>query len=193
MNSWRHYRPLWLTIAGLLLPFAIAATLYLSGWRPAIRVQGELLPAGLALLQEAALDGHWGLALVSGTPCDSRCGEALDALRRVHVALYKSMPAVRRLWLADGDDLAIHAEALHARWPDLSLVVADPSLRTQLLAPPVAVPTRTLNDNAAIPLASDADAVVVFDPAGRAVLRYSSPVDAKAVLTDLRRLLSPSR
>ncbi|HEY5762430.1 MAG TPA: hypothetical protein VIS73_04400, partial [Rhodocyclaceae bacterium] len=155
------------------------------------RVQGELLPAGQALLQEAALDGHWGLALVSGTPCDSRCGETLDALRRVHVALYKSMPAVRRLWLADGDDLAVHAEALHARWPDLALVVADPSLRSQLLAPPVAVPTRTLTDNAAIPLA--ADAVVVFDPAGRAVLRYGSPVDAKAVLTDLRRLLSPSR
>ena len=56
MNAWRRYRPLWLTVGGLLLPFAIAAMLYLSGWRPAIRVQGELLPAGPALLHEAALD-----------------------------------------------------------------------------------------------------------------------------------------
>lgn len=191
MNGWRRYRPLWLTIGGLLLPFAIAGMLYLSGWRPAIRVQGELLPAGPALLQETALDGHWGLALVSGTPCDQRCGESLDSLRRVHVALYKSMPAVRRLWLADGGDLAAHAEALHARWPDLGLVVADGALRNQLLASPAAMPTRAAIADPAEPQA--ADAVVVFDPAGRPVLRYRSPVDAKAVLTDLRRLLSPSR
>lgn len=191
MNAWRRYRPLWLTVGGLLLPFAIAAMLYLSGWRPAIRVQGELLPAGPALLHEAALDGHWGLALVSGTPCDTRCGESLDSLRRVHVALYKSMPAVRRLWLADGEDLATHAEALHARWPDLGLVVADGALRGQLLDAPAAQPARAITDGAVTPAA--ADAVIVFDPAGRPVLRYRSPVDAKAVLTDLRRLLSPSR
>lgn len=191
MNAWRRYRPLWLTIAGLLLPFAIAGSLYLSDWRPSIRVAGELLPADQPLLDRTALDGHWGLALVSGAPCDERCGDSLDALRRVHVALYKSMPAVRRLWLADGNDLAAHAEALHARWPDLALVVADAGLRGRLLAAPAALPARASAENTATP--GVADAIVVFDPAGRAVLRYGSPVDAKAILTDLRRLLSPSR
>jgi hypothetical protein len=188
VSAAHRYRTLWLIVGGLLLPFVLAAALYWSGWRPTIQVRGQLLPAGPALLGESALEGRWGLALVTASPCDSRCVESLDELRRVHVALYKSMPAVKRLWLASADQLAARAEALHARWPDLALIVADPVIQDALLADAAAVPT------GAASLASAAEAVViVFDPAGRPVLRYPQPIDAKAVLTDLRRLLSPTR
>lgn len=188
MTATRSYRTLWLIVGGLLMPFVLAGALYFSGWRPAVKVKGELLSVGPAMLAEAALDGRWGLALVTRAPCESDCVDALDELRRVHVALYKSMPAVKRLWLADADQLAARAEALHMRWPDLALVVADPS--TQALLMTEAAPVQARADSLT---ATPERAVIVFDPAGRPVLRYRQPVDPKAVLSDLRRLLTPTR
>lgn len=192
MSVQRSYRTLWLIVGGLLLPFVLAGTLYFSGWRPAVKVQGELLPSGPSLLGEESLGGKWGLALVTGARCDSRCIGSLDELRRVHVALYKSMPAVKRLWLSDAEQLGAHAEELHRRWPDLSLIVTDSALRDALLDNAAALPASTAAAEVRARSAA-ADAVVVFDPAGRAVLRYVQPVDPRAVLSDLRRLLSPTR
>lgn len=183
------YRTLWLIVGLLLLPFAIAGGLYASGWRPPLQVRGELLPAAPPQLDAAAFEGRWGLALVSGGACGDDCVEQLGALRRVHVALYKAMPSVRRAWLADGAELAAKAESLHARWPDLALVVADATTRQALTTPPGARPAR---HDLASPAAA-ADAVIVFDPDGRPVLRYLPPFDPKAVLSDLRRLLTPMR
>jgi hypothetical protein len=186
MPAARSYRTLWLIVGLLVLPFVLASALYFGGWRPTPRVAGELLPTHGPLLPEAVLDGHWGLALVSDTHCDAACEQAFDDLRRIHVSLYKHMPAVRRLWLGERDEQAARVEALHARWPDLRLPVVDGELRRALLAGTGAQPA---SDGAA---GGRRDAaVIVFDPAGRAVLRYRLPVDPRAVRGDLKRLLSP--
>lgn len=180
-----RYGPLWLIVALLLLPFVLATGLYFGGWRPPVEVRGELLAAGQPRLPDEAMEGRWGLALVSDGPCAAPCVAELDRLHRVHVALYKAMPAVQRFWIADREQLVAAAEGLQKRWPDLHLLVADETLRLTLVAREGARPA---GDGVA-----QGSAVIVFDPQGRPVLRYLLPADPKAILTDLRRLLAPTR
>jgi hypothetical protein len=101
-----------LLVAALALPFIVAAALIFSGWRPAVAPHtGELLPpaatplalADLQIIagpQQAALAGRWLLVSVESQVCAADCTRRLDALRRLHVALYKAMPRVKRVLLA---------------------------------------------------------------------------------------------
>lgn len=136
-------RMLLLLAAVLALPFVIAAALIFSGWRPAAAPHyGELLPpsAPLALddlqilagLEKSALAGRWLLVAVEPQACAAECVRRLDALRRLHVALYKAMPRVRRVLLApdapslDQPDLTVAAPA---SWPTLErpgIYLVDP-------------------------------------------------------------------
>lgn len=104
-------RMLLLLVAVLALPFIAAAGLLASGWRPAAAPHyGELLPFSAplsldVLLIEAgppksALAGRWLLVAVEPQACAADCVRRLDKLRRLHVALYKAMPRVRRVLLA---------------------------------------------------------------------------------------------
>jgi hypothetical protein len=96
-----------------------------------------------------------------------------DVSRRIHVALYKDMPRVQRVWLADdaADSPAnvTLASRLTDRFPDLVLI-HDPKFSTHTAAP----------------------ALYVVDPSGRPVLRYGQDADPRDVLNDLKRLLKTS-
>lgn len=117
-------RMLLLLVGVLALPFIFATTLIFSGWRPtAAPHYGELMPPQTPLALDAllihagpeksALAGRWLLVASEAGRCDGACGQRLDTLRRVHVALYKAMPRVKRVLLAEG--------ALPVEQPDLSL------------------------------------------------------------------------
>lgn len=187
------YRTLWLIVGMLLLPFVLASVLYASGWRPEPRPRGELLAAPVPVVAPAVLDGRWGLALLSGGDCDNACLAELDTLRRVQVASYKGMPHVRRLWLADAGSAVGAVEELHARWPDLALVVAGTAARQ--LAMPAARPVASHAEQAEQAELAERNAAVVLlvAPDGRALLRYPTPLDASALLHDLRRVLGQHR
>lgn len=120
-----------LLAAALALPFVLAAVLIFSGWRPAATPHhGELLPpqAMLALddlhvragPEKSALAGRWLLVAAEAGSCDTACTQRLDSLRRVHVALYKAMPRVKRVLLAASDPAVAQ--------PDLSIAVGWPAL-----------------------------------------------------------------
>lgn len=183
-------RQLALIVALFMLPFALATSLYLSGWRPAGSAHGQLLapdargdhplaPAGLQATAAGAppqtLTGRWTLVLASAGRCDAACTNQLAALRRVQVASHKHMPRIRRLWLAPAPHAAAAADALHRHWPDL--VVAAPA---------------SPGWQALLPDAGSNHRVVLVDPMGRAVLHYPSPFDARDLLRDLERLLKYS-
>ena len=162
-------RMLLLLVGALLLPFALAALLIFSGWRPAAAPHyGELLPPHAPLSLDAlqihagpeksALAGRWLLVTVEPGVCDSACTQRLDTLRRVHVALYKAMPRVKRVLLAD--------TAIRIDQPDLTQASGWPAL-----AP---------------------GHVYLVDAQGRAVLRYDPGADdfsPKRMLKDIERLL----
>lgn len=165
-------RMLLLLVAALALPFIAAAALIFSGWRPDIAPHsGELLPAAatpLALAdlqistgpQQSALAGRWLLVSVESQACAADCTHRLEALRRVHVALYKAMPRVKRVLLA----------------PDV------PN------APTVVPPDVTVAAMTSWP-ALNRPGIYLVDPRGQAVLRYEHGAEPKAMLKDIERLL----
>ncbi len=154
-----------LLVAALALPFVLAATLLFSGWRPAATPHhGELLvqaatpplsPDDLVIRAgppKSALAGRWLLVAVEPQGCAAACARRLDALRRVHVALYKAMPRVKRVLLADGDfplaqpDLTVAAPA---SWPALDragIYLVDPRGQAVLRYAPDAEPRAMLAD-----------------------------------------------
>jgi cytochrome oxidase Cu insertion factor (SCO1/SenC/PrrC family) len=184
MNVVTAKRPqttLWLLLALLILPFATAAALYVFGWRPAHPANhGELLqpPRDLPPLAGAdgkavslhQFDGQWTLIVAGAGPCIDTCRHSLAQLRQVHVALYKQMSRVRRVWLSDQPKP--DAAPLLAQQPDLlPLVAADPAAR------------------AAFDLDQPGHRVFVVDPLGHIILRYAPDADPRGLLKDMERLL----
>lgn len=130
-DRWAGRRMLLLLVAVLALPFIAAAALLASGWRPAAAPHyGELLPSSASLALDdlrilagppkSALAGRWLLVAFEPEECAADCARRLDELRRLHVALYKAMPRVKRVLLTpDAPSLAQPdlTVATSARWP----------------------------------------------------------------------------
>lgn len=132
-DRWAGRRMLLLLVAVLALPFAAAAVLIAAGWRPAAAPHyGELLPPAAPLAldelnilagpEKSALAGRWLLVAVEPQACTADCVRRLDALRRLHVALYKAMPRVKRVLLAPAAPSLVQPDltiAALASWPAL--------------------------------------------------------------------------
>ncbi len=175
-------RTLALVVGALMLPFALGAGLYFSGWQPGrAGNRGELLqpPAALPFaafatpggepLAAGETGGKWLLVLAVPGACDPACATRIDEMRRIQVSLNKEMGRLRRLVLAaDAADPAVSA----ARQAQPDLLVAAPAAAW----PPVFA-------------AATAPRLYVADPQGNLILRYGSEVSAKDVRTDLDRLL----
>lgn len=181
-------RLLVLLIGLFALPFAVGGGLYALQWRPAAGGNfGELVADAPALplsqlvgdtgRPAEALTGRWTLAVLAAD-CAERCRAQLDQLRRLHVALGKNMPRVRRLLLTvDGPTSG--TPALRSAWPDLVIARTDaPWWRAERAA-----------------LGADQTRVFVLDPEARPVLRYAVDLDdlaARRALRDVERLLKLS-
>jgi hypothetical protein len=180
---------LWLLLALFAMPFAIVAALYLFNWRPAqAGNHGEIVAGAPALpfaslansdgtpLPVDTLGGRWTLLLATSGECSANCRERLDLVRRLHVALNKSQPRVRRLLLTDasGQDAAL--PAIRAAWPDLVVAGTGDDHWRALLA---SIPPGEVR-------------LFVLDPEGRPVLRYPMAFDARLALRDVERLLKLS-
>lgn len=169
-----------LVVALLALPFVVGGGLFVAGWQPSRTVNhGRLLTPPVPLpatglvaadgrpLPTADLGGRWLLLLAAGDACTADCLARIEEMRRIHVSLYKNMPRLRRVVLATGVDPALAAVA--GKQPDLAIASAP---RGWLPLPTPAVAT-----------------LYVVDPQGRLVMEYDPAVDARAVRSDLERLL----
>lgn len=176
-----RYRPLFLVIALLALPFIVAASLYAIGWHPdKAGNHGELLDPPRPLpalagphgepLNKASLEGHWNLVVAGPGPCDEACRHWIVATRQIHVALYKQMSRVQRTWLTD--QAAPDSAPLTALQPDLHAAVAGSSAA-----------------RAAFDLDAGGHRVYVVDPQGRIILRYPADAPPRDILKDMERLL----
>jgi hypothetical protein len=136
-------RMLLLLSVALAMPFIVAAALIFSGWRPAaVPHYGELLaPAAplaledlniLAGPQQSMLTGRWLLVAVEPQSCAADCLHRLEALRRLHVALYKAMPRVRRVLLVPAlsltppPDLTVAGSASWPAFDRAGIYLVDP-------------------------------------------------------------------
>lgn len=170
------HRTLWTIVGVCLLPVAVAAGLHATGWRPASHAEGELLqPVRPLPARFADPGGHWRLTVAGAGPCDAECTRLLDVARRVHVALYKQMPQVRRAWVSD----------------DTQAVLAD---RTRLLGlqPDLMVDALAAQDRVALDLDQPGHRLYLVDPQGQVVMRYGpqrGEVLFQSARKDLARLL----
>lgn len=162
-DRWAGRRVLLLLVALLALPFVAAAVLIVSGWRPAATPHhGELLrpsaPLALDDLRILAgpprsnLEGRWLLVAVELSGCADDCARRLDHLRRVHVALYKAMPRVRRVLLVPDapslaqPDLTVAAPTSWAALERPGVYLVDPRGQAVLRYPPDADQRAMLKD-----------------------------------------------
>jgi hypothetical protein len=110
-------RMLLLLTAVLALPFVLAAVLIFSGWQPPTAPHaGELATQHIQAGKAFRRTGRWLLVMRAPTTCAAECLARLDVLRRLHVALYKAQPRVRRVLLA--------AESPTINQPDLTVAAA---------------------------------------------------------------------
>lgn len=176
-----RYRPLLLILSLFLLPVAIGGGLFAYGWRPAApAAHGELLTPARPLPDLLTADGqslaptsfadHWTLVVASAGPCDDACRQWIVATRQVHVALYKQMNRVQRIWLTDQP----HPDAA-------PLIALQPDLHTAITASEAA--RQQFDLDRASPQ------IYVIDPQGRLILRYAADADPRGLLKDLERLL----
>ena len=177
-----------LVAALLLLPVLIASTLHLSGWRPAQTTNlGELLQPPRALSAEAFVDRHgkllpaseimdkWVMLYVGAATCDEQCRNQVHLMRQVQVAQNKEMKRIRRAVLVPDVD------ALTAYLSDAGAEISAPDLL--LLKPGPALATL---------LSDSVGRIVLIDPLGNVMMRYSATSDGKDMNKDLARLLKYS-
>ncbi|HJW04202.1 MAG TPA: hypothetical protein VJ548_13045 [Azospira sp.] len=168
------------------LPFPLAASLHLAGWRPATSAShGELLqppqplPAsGLTLadgrsLPTSALAGRWQLVLAGNGPCEADCQASLAALAQVQRLLPKYQARIGRLWLAPAHGIENNAPA-SADTGGLVAASMDAAWIAQLQPPTAGY------------------RFYLADPAGRLMLRYAPDADPAGLRQDLERLLKYS-
>ena len=186
-------RAMALTIALLMLPFALAFGLYWFEWRPAkLANHGELIQppqalpeAGLSNVDGSALPTSelrrkWTLVMVTKTPCDKVCQEDLHQIRQVQVALNKEMLRLRRVLIGNSvSEIAADPALpeLRRNYPDL------------LIAAPNADAEGALWRNA---VDGTKHRFYVIDPLGNVMMRYTDKPDMGGVLKDLERLLKYS-
>lgn len=117
----------------------------------------------------AELQGKWLLVMRLDGPCGEECAARIDEMRRIQVSLYKEMGRLRRVVLTP-QPAAPELAAARQRQPDLLVLGAPPGWLD-------AGPAKT------------AYHLHIVDPQGRRVIDYPLAVDAKALRTDLERLL----
>lgn len=177
---------LWLVAAVCIGPMALAWLLYfgpfdvadlprLAGSRELVR-PGVVLPEALRPEAEAAdAPAPWALIYVQTSACDSACGEAVERIAAVRLALGDDLRRVRRMLVHGGerpssaDDATLDVVRIDAgRDADwLAAVATDEQLR--------------------------AGRILIADPLGNLVASYPPDVAQKELLRDLKRLLSVSQ
>lgn len=119
----------------------------------------------------ADLRGRWVLLIAAGDHCDTECERMVYATRQARTMQGREQDRVARLLVATGAEPL--PPALAGQHPGLVAITADAAAVARL---PAAAP-----------------AILLVDPLGNLVLRYSSDPDIKGLAKDLARLLKASR
>ena len=181
-------RMLLLLAAIFFLPFIVGTGLFWSGWRPQkFANHGQLLQPPLVLpesglsdiegnaLPTSRLRGKWLLVKLGHEPCRTACGDELQQMQQVHIALNKEQSRVQRVFIAS--DASQSLADLHGRFPDLQLARLD---------------STDSGKNWPRVFTGSGSELYLVDPLGNVIMRYDDPPDMRGVLKDLERLLKYS-
>lgn len=179
---------LWLLTGVCALPVAVAAALYLSGWRPAVAaahgvlVQPPLPVAQLVLGYSAGktvrlgdFRDKWTLLYFGPADCPADCVHSLSSMRQVHIAQGRERGRVQRVFVARGMLLPGAEENFIRAFPGMSLVASGDAYLSG--AP---------DDWTA------GGRIFLIDPLGNRVMDYPAAADPNGIRKDLARLLAYS-
>jgi cytochrome oxidase Cu insertion factor (SCO1/SenC/PrrC family) len=171
-----------------LLPFTVAATLHLLDLRPSGKSYGDLIQPPRALQIPVLHDGagkvftaqqwlkKWSVVMVDSTGCAAPCQAQVHLLKQVHTSLNKDIKRVQRILLVPTETKSETFNALQKQYPDLLILGGS--------------------DAEAVKFAAEfnvADGqVYLVDPLGNLMMSYPTNTDAKALFSDLKRLLKNS-
>lgn len=140
---------------------------------PAPAIPGTRADGGAFALTD--LRGQWVLLVVTGADCNDACRRALYATRQARTIQGREQDRVLRAWLRPA--------GAPAPLPDLR--ESQPGLVIGNAAP---------GELARLPLyGSGTPTILLLDPRGNLVLRYSADPDIKRLAADLGRLLRASQ
>lgn len=185
------------TLVGLVLvfvgPLAVAILLFVFREQlplPAPSNVGQLIdpPAPMPAIEARRADGvpftlqlsdgKWTLLYIAGAVCDVECESNLFKMRQVRLSLGREMGRVRRVLLSGAGDRFQVDDIILNRYPTLDIATpTDPGIHTVM---------RTLGSEGT-------RHIVIIDPLGNAMMRYSSDVSSKDLLKDLKHLLKASQ
>ncbi len=122
---------------------------------------------------------QWTIVIPAGAHCDKQCEQTLYLTRQIHVALGKHADRVRRYLLVTEFPLDSEFENLLKQHPKLDILRADSSQFTEYFA---RVNLQPVRDNQ----------YLILDPQGWFMMYYNPQHDGKAMLGDLKFLLTNS-
>jgi cytochrome oxidase Cu insertion factor (SCO1/SenC/PrrC family) len=171
-----------------LLPFTVAATLHLLDLRPSGKSYGDLIQplralqipvlhdaAGKAFKREQWLK-KWSVVMVDSTGCAQPCQAQVHLLKQVHTSLNKDIKRVQRILLVATEVKSETFIALQKQYPDLLILTGTEAETAKFAA----------EFNVA------GGQVYLVDPLGNLMMSYPTNTDAKALFSDLKRLLKNS-
>ena len=183
------YTLIWLA-AVFILPFVLGTGLFWSGWRPerpgnhgTLLQPAQPLPeTGLrrpdgGALPTATLKGKWLLVVPVSGSCNAPCQTLLQNVERLHRALNKEQKRLHRVYLGTGEVSLPALAEVQQQFPEMLFASIDDGAAGTAWKPIVGTPETTL---------------LIVDPFGNAMMRYTDTTDLRGVLKDLERLLKYS-
>ena len=122
---------------------------------------------------------HWNLLIPVLAHCDNQCQQNLYLTRQIHIALGKDSDRVRRYLIATQWPLDAEFETLLQQHPNVQILHVDERAFAAYFAQSNLQPARDQK-------------YLLLDPAGWLMMVYNPQHDGKAVIKDLKFLLSNS-
>ncbi len=122
---------------------------------------------------------HWNLLIPVVAHCDNQCEQNLYLTRQIHIALGKDADRVQRYLIATQWPLDAQFEELLKQHPGVQILRVDAAAFTAYFSQSNLQPARDQQ-------------YLLLDPAGWLMMYYTPQHDGKAVIKDLKFLLSNS-
>ncbi len=135
--------------------------------------------AGGNTFQLDALPKQWNLLIPVARHCDEQCQQTLYTTRQLHIALGKNARRVRRFLVTTEYPLDAEFERLLSEHPKLEVLTADAATFAQFFAKANLQPLRDRQ-------------YFIADPNGWVMMYYNDTHNGKAVMADLKFLLTNS-
>jgi len=171
-------------------PFLFAYTLYRKGNAAQLKMNnnGDLISPMINIEKNEAITGKtllgkWWLVYVGPKNCRLECHDTLYNLKQIRTALGKDTHRLERLFIAHPEcEKSVCESFLSDSYPDMKRITMNTAEFNRLFAGVSHHFEREMIGE-----------IYVIDPKGNIMMHYSAEMEARAILSDVKRLLRISK